>query len=79
MSTKEVVHKLAIDIRESLLPAHEEKIKAAFEGLADDQGKLTRGTALFAEITLQREYLETYVTELVSRAFDELLTERLER
>lgn len=79
MSTKEMIHKLADEVRESLLPIHEQEIKATFEDLADDQGNLTNKTALLAEITLQRQYLETYVTELVSRAFEELLPERFER
>ncbi|WP_151737253.1 hypothetical protein [Paenibacillus tengchongensis] len=60
------VKQIAQEINARLEPKYRDSILPAYKAAADDDGKISRTGVMTVEIEMLRQYLELYVTELVS-------------
>lgn len=66
------VRQVAQQVSERLEPLYRESILPAYQATAEEDGTMTHISAMTAEIEMLRQYLERYVTELVSEVVHQL-------
>ncbi|OME22213.1 hypothetical protein BSK63_31220 [Paenibacillus odorifer] len=70
--TKINVPQLAQETSARLEPVYRELVQTAYQAVADDDGSLSRTSAMTVEVEMLRQYLERYVSELVSEVVRQL-------